>query len=138
MLAGNLSDTSSAEELHHAALRYDEEDLKTPELLNSIGAVFWERYQEGYNLNDLEMAVSIYEKSVKLTLEADPGQGTRLVNLGSALWTRFENTGQRADIDRACAYLNKGLLNEPVGEQRCLGLVNYGGALLERFEHAGL
>ena len=61
----------------------------------------------GDDAADLDRAIGLLRQAIAATPEDDPGRSGYLSNLGVALSTRFDRSGQLADIDEALSLLSQ-------------------------------
>ncbi len=97
--------------------------------------------QHALNSADLAVvsaATQMWQRILLYTPADHPDRAGRLSNLGVALQTRFERTGDPADLDAAIATVKEAIQAAPAGHpDRAAMLSNLGVALRARFERTG-
>jgi len=114
-----LTDPSLADTFHQSALMRDPNDPDTPKFLAGVGALFYTRYKARRCAADLDIAISHFEASVRLTPDFDVDQALRLEALGIAIRNRFDNTGDISDREKARSCFERSLLIRPAADARC-------------------
>jgi hypothetical protein len=96
-----------------------------------LGNAALRRYRATGRLNDLETAVSAFERALRMTVPGQPNRPVVLGNLGLALIDRFGRNHLAADLDRAVALLEEAVrTTDPASAERSAALTNLGIALL--------
>ncbi len=106
-------------------------------LLLGVASVFYLRSTALGDLADLQRAIKIYDKYAT-TAPTDSDEASECSNFAIALQTRFERTGNAADLDRAIELLELAQAATPIEDpQWAAGPCNVAGALMARFERNG-
>ncbi|KAL0947877.1 hypothetical protein HGRIS_010512 [Hohenbuehelia grisea] len=86
----------------------------------------------------LKEAIKLLTESLDLCPPGHPTRDISLTNLGNALQSRYEYTGELEDLDKAIELHTESLELRPTGDPaRELSLTNLGNALKSRYEHTG-
>ena len=102
------------------------------------GNSYLTRFQETGDLQDIDRAISHYQKAVEPTPSGDADLPDYLSNLGSSYVLRFEHVGDLQDIDHAIFHHQRAVESTPSGHVDLPDhLNNLGTSYLQRFEHKG-
>ncbi|WP_045561622.1 CHAT domain-containing protein [Streptomyces sp. FxanaA7] len=99
--------------------------------LSDLGAMLWRRYTVFGTREDLENAITLIDRSLRGLGAHHPQRAQQLVNLGTVLCARYEDTGDPATLDRAIEVTRAAL---PDDGARIPALNLLGTALLRRHE----
>jgi tetratricopeptide (TPR) repeat protein len=81
--------------------------------LNRKAGVLRQRYKTTRALTDLDSAIALIEKAVRLVDPGSPNQAIYLTNLGLALQSRYDKVHRVEDIDRAIESLQRAVAMTP-------------------------
>ncbi|WP_327188534.1 CHAT domain-containing protein [Streptomyces xinghaiensis] len=97
--------------------------------LSALGVMLWRRYTALGTREDLENAIRLIDRSLRVLGAHHPQRAQHLVNLGTVLSARYEATGNPADLDRAIDVTRAALCD---GRARSPALELLGMVLLSR------
>ena len=101
--------------------------------LGELGMLLNERYEVNGLLADLEHAIDVFERAVRLSDEGTPDLPTSFNLLGSALRRRFVIKGNVNDIDRAVEMQRRSIEMISIDSENIPSrLTNLGNSLLEK------
>jgi tetratricopeptide (TPR) repeat protein len=107
-------------------------------LIYNLGGALFRRFERFGRVEDVETAVSVYQKAAELMPDDHPAKPNLLSNLVSALSRRFERFGRLEDIETAISVYQKAAeLTPDEHRDKPTLLNNFGGALSRRFEQFG-
>jgi hypothetical protein len=116
-----------------AAMPRDDPDR--PALLDSLGKLFGNRFQQTNSITDLDWAVTYARLAVEATPPAHPDRGSHLNCYAVWLCMRYEKTELTDDLDLAIKILHQAVEAMPIGHtDRLKALANLGSSLGRRFE----
>ncbi|KAG8837492.1 hypothetical protein FS842_006839 [Serendipita sp. 407] len=106
-----------------------------PRFLNGFGRALLALFEHQNKLEDLESAISHFEKAVKLSPKDHPRRPHYLHDLGNALRIRFERLGKSEDLDTSISHMHKSSDLTPIDHpDKPIRLNDLGVAYLVRFE----
>ncbi|EGN99470.1 hypothetical protein SERLA73DRAFT_73996 [Serpula lacrymans var. lacrymans S7.3] len=166
-LCGDLSDLQMAFQYFQEALGLcPPEHPDRPDVLNGIGTAFWARYERWDDIKDMEQAIAYHSealsitspgdphhrhgdfsdldisidyrrKALKLCAVADDERFISLINLGSALYHRFQLRGDSEDLEQAIQCYTEGLASSMGQLDRHSFLVNLANSFQSQFGLTG-
>ena len=102
--------------------------------LNNSGGVFLRRYRAGGRVEDLNRALTSWERAVKMTPPDSPDRPSLLNNLGTGLSDRYARTGRLADLEEAIRVYEEAVKSTPPDSpDRPSRLNNLGTGLRDRY-----
>ncbi|KAF7336913.1 hypothetical protein MVEN_02127600 [Mycena venus] len=131
---GSLPDSLELWVMHEQILFLPTTSDRRGKLLDEIGNIYLAKWQESHMIVDLNQAVCTYEDAVR----DEPANGTCLKGLGAALYHRFRQLGDTADINKAVLMIQEAVgvtQNDPF--QKSTRLNNLSVVLLARFMKEG-
>ncbi|TFK16623.1 TPR-like protein [Coprinopsis marcescibilis] len=113
--------------------------------LNNLANALWLRFLRNDdlrdldgNFEDLEEAIKLHRKVLKLQLPPHPDRHMSLNGLATELRIRFDHKGNSDDLEQSIAYNREALsLQSPCHPHRCSSLAALGNALRTRFSDKG-
>ena len=104
---------------------------------NRRGNELAREYQRAWNKQHLDSAIDHFRQAVTTASTGHPYRAMYMSNLGEALRTRFELTGQPGDLDEAVAWGREAVTSTPSDHpDRPQRLNNLEAALLARFQRS--
>ncbi len=142
---GQMADVDKAISAARQALEFVPVRHKRTMSLITLSDALFARYRITDNLEDLDAAISAAEEAQDIILQAMRGvpvgllgQACDISNLGVMLRSRYERTGQSADIDAAVIAGQRAVgLTRPGHRDRGRCQSNLAAALMNRYEAAG-
>ncbi|KZV62883.1 TPR-like protein [Peniophora sp. CONT] len=108
------------------------------QLLSDLGMRLKTRFKLNYALEDLNGAISAFQRAVEVTSDEDSSQMVRLNRLGVALFQHFDRMGKLDELNAAITAFSCAVeLTPDAHPQKPSFLSNCGASFLRRFERAG-
>ncbi len=106
---------------------------------NDSAVTYWRRYQAGGNLNDLERALSGWQRLREQLSENSPYLPTILTNLGNGWRCRYQRTGAVGDLDAGIECFQQAVSLTPADAPDLPRiLTSLGAGLIFRYQRTGV
>jgi CHAT domain-containing protein len=107
-------------------------------VFNNAGGVFLRRYWRNGDIQDLNLALNLWQQAVAATPPDSPDRPSRLNNLGNGLRDRYARTGRMEDLEEAIrVYQQAVAATPPDSPDRPSRLNNLGNGLRDRYARTG-
>ena len=104
----------------------------------NLGSSYIHRFKYTGDLQEIEHAISHFQKAVESTPSGHADLPSWLSNLGNAYFLCFKHTGHLQDIEHAIFYLQKAMESTPSGHANLPSCLSTLGSLyILHFEHTG-